>query len=85
MSVIMTSRHVQPTNSVIGLGVVGFGLTFALNAAPLLITELAYPTQVRPLYLLGYCAQPVIDFFTTAARQVNFHVQCIVVYRKYCL
>ena len=53
----MTSRHVQPTNSVIGLGVVGFGLTFALNAAPLLITELAYPTQVRPLYLLGYCAQ----------------------------
>ena len=25
---------------------VGFGLTFALNAAPLLITELAYPTQV---------------------------------------
>ena len=26
--------------------VVGFGLTFGLNAAPLLITELAYPTQV---------------------------------------
>ena len=26
---------------------VGFGLTFALNTAPLLITELAYPTQVR--------------------------------------
>lgn len=26
--------------------VVGFGLAFALNAAPLLITELAYPTQV---------------------------------------
>lgn len=25
---------------------VGFGLTFGLNAAPLLITELAYPTQV---------------------------------------
>ena len=28
---------------------VGFGLTFALNAAPLLITELAYPTQVGVL------------------------------------
>lgn len=27
---------------------VGFGLTFGLNAAPLLITELAYPTQVSP-------------------------------------
>lgn len=26
-------------------GLIGFGLTFALNAAPLLITELAYPTQ----------------------------------------
>ena len=26
--------------------IVGFGLTFAINAAPLLITELAYPTQV---------------------------------------
>ncbi|KAI0784259.1 general substrate transporter [Abortiporus biennis] len=26
-------------------GIIGFGLTFALNAAPLLITELAYPTQ----------------------------------------
>lgn len=26
---------------------VGFGLTFALGTAPLLITELAYPTQVR--------------------------------------
>ena len=25
---------------------VGFGLAFAVNAAPLLITELAYPTQV---------------------------------------
>jgi len=25
---------------------VGFGLCFATNAAPLLITELAYPTQV---------------------------------------
>lgn len=28
-------------------GAVGFGLTFVLAAAPLLITELAYPTQVR--------------------------------------
>lgn len=28
------------------LRLVGFGLTFGLNAAPLLITELAYPTQV---------------------------------------
>lgn len=28
---------------------VGFGLTFGLNAAPLLITELAYPTQVRAM------------------------------------
>lgn len=26
-------------------GLIGFGLTFGLNAAPLLITELAYPTQ----------------------------------------
>lgn len=26
--------------------IVGFGLAFALNAAPLLVTELAYPTQV---------------------------------------
>ncbi|KAI8980164.1 general substrate transporter [Trametes punicea] len=26
-------------------GLIGFGLTFTLNAAPLLITELAYPTQ----------------------------------------
>ncbi|KAI0635907.1 general substrate transporter [Trametes polyzona] len=26
-------------------GLIGFGLTFSLNAAPLLITELAYPTQ----------------------------------------
>ncbi|OBZ72089.1 Lactose permease [Grifola frondosa] len=26
-------------------GLIGFGITFALNAAPLLITELAYPTQ----------------------------------------
>ncbi|KAI0926077.1 hypothetical protein AcV5_008639 [Taiwanofungus camphoratus] len=26
-------------------GLVGFGITFQLNAAPLLITELAYPTQ----------------------------------------
>lgn len=25
-------------------GLIGFGLTFAQNAAPLLITELAYPT-----------------------------------------
>jgi hypothetical protein len=25
---------------------VGFGLSFAMNAAPLLVTELAYPTQV---------------------------------------
>ena len=28
------------------LHLVGFGLAFATNAAPLLITELAYPTQV---------------------------------------
>lgn len=27
---------------------VGFGLAFATNAGPLLITELAYPTQVSP-------------------------------------
>lgn len=27
--------------------IVGCGLAFAVNAAPLLITELSYPTQVR--------------------------------------
>lgn len=30
-------------------GLIGFGLTFAQNAAPLLITELAYPTQRGPM------------------------------------
>ena len=29
---------------------VGFGLAFALNAAPLLITELSYPTQVYKIF-----------------------------------
>jgi hypothetical protein len=27
---------------------VGFGLTFCVNAAPLLLLELSYPTQARP-------------------------------------
>lgn len=29
------------------ISAVGVGLTFSLNAAPLLLIELAYPTQVR--------------------------------------
>ena len=28
---------------------IGFGLTFAANAAPMLVTEIAYPTYRAPL------------------------------------
>lgn len=34
---------------------IGFGLTFAANAAPLLVTELAYPSQRAPLTSLYNC------------------------------
>ncbi|KAI0078841.1 general substrate transporter [Panus rudis PR-1116 ss-1] len=50
-SVIMLAGvALQASSTSIGMfigsrGIIGFGLTFALNAAPLLITELAYPTQ----------------------------------------
>jgi hypothetical protein len=37
--------------SLMPLFTVGVGLTFSLTASPLLITELAYPTQVRELLL----------------------------------
>ncbi|KAG8992051.1 hypothetical protein FRB95_004097 [Tulasnella sp. JGI-2019a] len=30
-------------------GMIGFGMTFSINAAPLLVTELAYPTQRGPI------------------------------------
>jgi len=38
---------------------VGFGLSFAQNASPLLLTELAYPTQVREGHPLS--AMPIPD------------------------
>ncbi|KAG9006696.1 hypothetical protein FRB94_014147 [Tulasnella sp. JGI-2019a] len=34
---------------ILSRGLIGFGLGFATNAAPLLITELAYPTQRAPI------------------------------------
>ncbi|KAJ3480655.1 hypothetical protein NLI96_g8199 [Meripilus lineatus] len=48
--VMLVGVALQAASSSIGMfigarGIIGFGLTFALNAAPLLITELAYPTQ----------------------------------------
>jgi MFS family permease len=39
------SAHSYLCNIGLTLYIVGFGLCFATNAAPLLITELAYPTQ----------------------------------------
>lgn len=48
---------VQSTSHQIGVfiasrAIIGAGLTFATNAAPILITELAYPTQRAPLTAL---------------------------------
>lgn len=47
----------QATCNTIGVfiasrGLIGFGLTFATNAAPILIVELAYPTQRAPITAL---------------------------------
>ncbi|KAG8853281.1 hypothetical protein FRB96_008366 [Tulasnella sp. 330] len=49
-------------------GMIGFGLTFAMNAAPLLVTELAYPTQRGPItamYNVTWYIGSIISAWTT--------------------
>ncbi|KAG9037811.1 hypothetical protein FRB95_004098 [Tulasnella sp. JGI-2019a] len=49
-------------------GMIGFGLTFSMNAAPLLVTELAYPTQRGPvtaLYNVTWYIGSIISAWTT--------------------
>ena len=44
--------------------VIGFGLTFAANAAPLLVTELAYPSH-RGVLTSTYNSLWLVIFFDT--------------------
>lgn len=41
-----SAYHVFPNRHLLILPLVGFGLSFCQNAAPLLLIELAYPTHV---------------------------------------
>jgi hypothetical protein len=43
---------------------IGFGLTFAANAAPLLVTELAYPSH-RAVLTSTYNSLWLVNFFDT--------------------
>jgi hypothetical protein len=43
---ILSQFMAFPSQAPLIFYLVGFGLTFCLNAAPLLLIELAYPTQV---------------------------------------
>ncbi|TFK94102.1 general substrate transporter [Polyporus arcularius HHB13444] len=48
-------------------GLIGFGLTFALNAAPLLITELAYPTlrgKMTSMYNASWYLGSIVSAWT---------------------
>lgn len=43
--VALQAQAQNVTQFIIARGMIGFGMTFSINAAPLLVTELAYPTQ----------------------------------------
>ncbi|GJJ08646.1 hypothetical protein Clacol_002865 [Clathrus columnatus] len=58
------------THFIAARAIIGFGLCFATNAAPLLITELAYPTQRGPitaLYNSSWYAGSIIYLYSIAA------------------
>ena len=58
---------------------VGFGLAFATNAAPLLITELAYPTQVRIFLKDAICTDRIFG----KEREIYSNIQHILVFREH--
>ncbi|KAG8904531.1 hypothetical protein FRB99_001614 [Tulasnella sp. 403] len=47
--VALQSQSISIVQFILSRGMIGLGLGFATNAAPLLITELAYPTQRGPI------------------------------------
>ncbi|KAG9014660.1 hypothetical protein FRB94_011838 [Tulasnella sp. JGI-2019a] len=56
------------TQFILARGLIGFGLSFSVNAAPLLITELSYPThrgKLTALYNTGWYAGSIIAAWTT--------------------
>ncbi|KAG8876102.1 hypothetical protein FRB97_004456 [Tulasnella sp. 331] len=56
------------TQFILGRAMIGFGLSFSVNASPLLITELAYPTQrgtLTAMYNTGWYAGSIIAAWTT--------------------
>ncbi|KAJ3035763.1 hypothetical protein HDV00_003435 [Rhizophlyctis rosea] len=72
-AIMLAATAIQSASQNIGMfiaarGIIGFGLGFAANAAPLLITELAYPTQRGPytsLYNSTWYLGSIIAAWTT--------------------
>jgi MFS family permease len=62
---------------------IGFGLAIAISASPLLITELAYPTQVTLLSLRD--RRTLIQDYLPTARQTLRWIQFVLVYRQHHL
>ncbi|KAG8853280.1 hypothetical protein FRB96_008365 [Tulasnella sp. 330] len=69
--VALQSQSVNVAQFIAARGLIGFGMTFSINAAPLLVTELAYPTQRGPItavynttWYLGSIASAWITFGT---------------------
>lgn len=68
--------HRLPRNPLTTMPTVGVGLCFATNAAPLLVTELAYPTQRAPitaLYNSSWYLGSIISAWVTYATLKTLH------------
>ncbi|KAG8955076.1 hypothetical protein FRC04_009533 [Tulasnella sp. 424] len=66
--VALQCQSVNITQFILARGMIGFGLCISINAAPLLITELAYPTQRGPItamYNTNWYVGSIIAAWTT--------------------
>ncbi|KAG8884756.1 hypothetical protein FRB97_003276 [Tulasnella sp. 331] len=90
--VALQSQSVNVAQFIAARGLIGFGMTFSINAAPLLVTELAYPTQRGPItavynttWYLGSIASAWITFGASFASSsdVNMDHEAKAVLGKY--
>ncbi|KAG8955080.1 hypothetical protein FRC04_009537 [Tulasnella sp. 424] len=66
--VALQAQAQNVTQFIIARGMIGFGMTFSINAAPLLVTELAYPTQrgsITALYNTTWYLGSIVSAWTT--------------------
>ncbi|KIO22815.1 hypothetical protein M407DRAFT_27690 [Tulasnella calospora MUT 4182] len=66
--VVLQVQSLDVSQFIIARGLIGFGIAFSVNAAPLLITEVAYPTQrstITAMYNSMWYVGSIVSAWTT--------------------